>query len=131
MQEIARRIAKVSKESKLTIDEEEYVSSFKVELMDAVIQWCRGASFAEICKVNSSSWKRIYTDDSCHASIQITDQLFEGSLIRVFRRLGELLRQMAQAAQVIGNTELKEKFEKALEMLERPNSVIFCSSLYL
>ncbi|TEB25051.1 antiviral helicase [Coprinellus micaceus] len=111
MQEIARRIAKVSKESKLTIDEEEYVSSFKVELMDAVIQWCRGASFSEICK--------------------ITDQLFEGSLIRVFRRLGELLRQMAMAAKVIGNTELKEKFEKALEMLERPNSVIFCSSLYL
>lgn len=111
MQEIARRIAKVSKESKLTLDEEEYVSSFKVELMDAVIQWCRGASFSAICK--------------------ITDQLFEGSLIRVFRRLGELLRQMAMAAKVIGNTELKEKFEKALEMLERPNSVIFCSSLYL
>lgn len=51
MQEIARRIAKVSKESKLTIDEDDYVSSFKVELMDAVVQWCRGASFAEICKV--------------------------------------------------------------------------------
>jgi superfamily II RNA helicase len=51
MQEIARRIAKVSKESKLTMDEEEYVSSFKVELMEAVIQWCRGASFSEICKV--------------------------------------------------------------------------------
>ncbi|TFK24097.1 antiviral helicase [Coprinopsis marcescibilis] len=111
MQEIARRIAKVSKESKLAIDEDEYVSSFKVELMEAVVQWCRGASFADICK--------------------ITDQLFEGSLIRVFRRLGELLRQMAQAAKVIGNTELKEKFEKALEMLERPNSVIFCGSLYV
>jgi len=110
MQEIARRIAKVSKESKLTIDEDEYVKLFKVELMDAVVQWCRGASFSEICK--------------------LTDQ-FEGSLIRVFRRLGELLRQMAQAAKVIGNTELKEKFEKASEMLERPNSVIFCSSLYL
>jgi ATP-dependent RNA helicase DOB1 len=63
-------------------------------------------------------------------SSQLTDQ-FEGSLIRVFRRLGELLRQMAQAAKVIGNSELKEKFEKASEMLERPNSVIFCSSLYL
>lgn len=110
MQEIARRIAKVSRESKLVVNEDEYVSSFKVELMDAVVQWCRGASFSEICK--------------------LTDQ-FEGSLIRVFRRLGELLRQMAQAAKVIGNTELKEKFEKASEMLERPNSVIFCSSLYL
>lgn len=63
-------------------------------------------------------------------ALKLTDQ-FEGSLIRVFRRLGELLRQMAQAAKVIGNAELKEKFEKASEMLERPNSVIFCSSLYL
>ncbi|GBE84664.1 ATP-dependent RNA helicase mtr4 [Sparassis crispa] len=110
MQEIARRIAKVSKESKLAIDEEEYVKSFKVELMDAVVQWCRGASFSDICK--------------------LTDQ-FEGNLIRVFRRLQELLRQMNQAAKVIGNTELEEKFEKASEMLERPNSVIFCSSLYI
>ncbi|THG94033.1 hypothetical protein EW026_g7353 [Hermanssonia centrifuga] len=41
MQEIARRIAKVSKESKLPIVEDEYVQSFKVELMDAVVQWCR------------------------------------------------------------------------------------------
>ena len=48
---MARRIAKVSKESKLTIDEDEYISSFKVELMDAVVQWCKGASFTEICKV--------------------------------------------------------------------------------
>ncbi|RPD65355.1 antiviral helicase [Lentinus tigrinus ALCF2SS1-7] len=110
MQEIARRIAKVSKESKLPINEDDYVKSFKVELMDAVVQWCRGASFSDICK--------------------LTDQ-FEGSLIRVFRRLQELIRQMAQAAKVIGNSELQEKFEKASEMLERPNSVIFCSSLYL
>ncbi|KAH0828606.1 antiviral helicase [Lanmaoa asiatica] len=110
MQELARRIAKVSQESKLPLVEDEYVQSFKVELMDAVVQWCRGASFSDICK--------------------LTDQ-FEGNLIRVFRRLGELLRQMAQAAKVIGNSELQEKFQKASEMLERPNSVIFCSSLYL
>ena len=37
MQEIARRIAKVSKESKLPINEDDYVKSFKVELMDAVV----------------------------------------------------------------------------------------------
>ena len=53
MQEIARRIAKVSKESKLPINEDDYVKSFKVELMDAVVQWCRGASFSDICKVRS------------------------------------------------------------------------------
>ena len=131
MQEIARRIAKVSKESKLTIDEEEYISSFKVELMDAVVQWCKGASFTEICKVHlvisHSSEPRSLTT---FVFSQLTDQ-FEGSLIRVFRRLQELIRQMSQAAKVIGNIELQEKFDKASEMLERPNSVIFCSSLYL
>jgi ATP-dependent RNA helicase DOB1 len=51
MQELARRIAKVSQESKLPLVEDEYVQSFKVELMDAVVQWCRGASFSDICKV--------------------------------------------------------------------------------
>lgn len=51
MQEMARRIAKVMVESKMSIVEDEYVMSFKVELMDAVLQWCRGASFSEICKV--------------------------------------------------------------------------------
>ena len=111
LQELARRIAKVAVESKLPgIVEEEYVAGFKVELMDAVMQWCRGVSFSDICK--------------------LTDQ-FEGTLIRVFRRLAELLRQMSAAAKVIGNSELKDKFDKATEMLERPNSVIFCSSLYL
>lgn len=52
MQEIARRIAKVAVESKLPVKEDDYVQSFKVELMDAVIQWCRGASFSDICKVD-------------------------------------------------------------------------------
>ncbi|KZT54268.1 antiviral helicase [Calocera cornea HHB12733] len=110
LQEIARRIAKVTQESKLPIVEEEYVMSFKVELMDVVIRWCRGAPFGEI--------------------IKLTDQ-FEGNLIRVFRRLGELIRQMVEAAQAIGNEELKDKFQKARDMLERPNSVIFTGSLYL
>ncbi|KAG6836593.1 hypothetical protein H0H93_006336 [Arthromyces matolae] len=110
MQEVARRIAKVSKESKLEMDEDEYVTSFRIDMMDAVLQWCRGSSFADICK--------------------LTHQ-FEGNLIRVFRRLGELLRQVAQAANVVGNEELKKKFERASELLERPNTVIFASSLYL
>jgi ATP-dependent RNA helicase DOB1 len=51
MQEIARRIAKISKEAKLLVDEDQYVQSFKVEFMEAVVQWCRGASFSDIRKV--------------------------------------------------------------------------------
>ena len=60
MQEIARRIAKVSKEAKLPINEDDYVKSFKVELMDAVVQWCRGASFSDICKVRYCPVSSLY-----------------------------------------------------------------------
>jgi ATP-dependent RNA helicase DOB1 len=73
-------------------------------MMEVVLQWCKGAKFSEICK--------------------LTD-VFEGSIIRCFRRLQELLRQMGMAAAAIGNTELEEKFAKSLEMLERPNTVVF------
>lgn len=52
LQETARRIAKVSTESGIALVEDEYVQSFKVEMMDAVLQWCKGAKFSEICKVS-------------------------------------------------------------------------------
>lgn len=42
---------KVSKEAKLDIDEEEYVQSFVPAMMDVVNAWCKGNSFAQICKV--------------------------------------------------------------------------------
>jgi ATP-dependent RNA helicase DOB1 len=44
----ARIIAKVSQESKLKVNEEEYVESFKWQLMEVVFAWTQGKSFAEI-----------------------------------------------------------------------------------
>jgi ATP-dependent RNA helicase DOB1 len=44
----ARIIARVGKESKLNINEEEYIQSFKPELMEVVLGWAEGKSFAEI-----------------------------------------------------------------------------------
>ena len=34
------------------LDVEEYVASFRPDLADALFQWCRGASFAEIAKLS-------------------------------------------------------------------------------
>lgn len=45
--------------------------------------------------------------------------VYEGSLIRMFRRLEELLRQMAQAARVMGSDELEKKFEESLSKVKR------------
>lgn len=44
----ARQIAKISMESKVVVNEEEYVQGFKKELMEVVYAWCHGASFATI-----------------------------------------------------------------------------------
>ncbi|XP_013393538.1 exosome RNA helicase MTR4 [Lingula anatina] len=108
MQDGARRIAKVSNEAKLTLDEEEYVGSIKPQMMDVVHAWCNGNSFAQICKM--------------------TD-VFEGSIIRCMRRLEELLRQMCQAAKAIGNTELENKFADGIKSIKR--DIVFAASLYL
>lgn len=50
-QEYARRIAKVSIDAKMDLDEDEYVSKFKHTLMDVVLTWSKGASFLQICKM--------------------------------------------------------------------------------
>ena len=44
----ARIIAKVSLESKVSMNEEEYVQSFKPQLMEVVYSWANGGSFAQI-----------------------------------------------------------------------------------
>lgn len=108
MQDLARRIAKISVECKLEMDEENYVERFKPFLMDIVLAWCKGASFSALCKM--------------------TD-IFEGSIIRCMRRLEELLRQMCQAAKTIGNTELENKFSEGIRLLKR--DIVFAASLYL
>lgn len=108
LQQIARNVAKVSIENQLISDEEEYVKSFNPDMVEVAYQWASGAKFSEICK--------------------LTD-IFEGSIIRVLRRLEELLRQMASAAFAIGNFELKLKFEQAANSLRR--GVVFAASLYI
>ncbi|XP_034129400.1 exosome RNA helicase MTR4 isoform X2 [Drosophila guanche] len=108
MQDLARRIAKVSSECKLELDADSYVDKFKPFLMDVVLAWCKGSSFLAVCKM--------------------TD-IFEGSIIRCMRRLEELLRQMCQASKTIGNTDLENKFSEGIRLLKR--DIVFAASLYL
>ncbi|CAH1244151.1 SKIV2L2 [Branchiostoma lanceolatum] len=108
MQESARRIAKVSSEAKMSIDEEDYVESFRPHMMDVCHAWSKGATFGQICKM--------------------TD-IFEGSIIRCMRRLEELMREMCHAAKAIGNTELENKFADGITKIKR--DIVFAASLYL
>lgn len=108
LQDLARRIAKVSTEARLPVEEDSYVERLRPTLMDVVFSWCNGSSFSDLCK--------------------LTD-VFEGSIVRCMRRLEELLRQMVQASKTIGNADLEDKFNTAIRMIKR--DIIFSSSLYL
>ena len=52
IQRQARIVAKVAQESKLAVNEDEYVQSFKYQLVEVVHAWANGRSFAEIWYVN-------------------------------------------------------------------------------
>ena len=108
LRETARKVAKVSIESKLELDEEEYVQSFLDHMVNPVYAWAEGAKFSDVCKM--------------------TD-IFEGSVIRIIRRLEELLRQMVAASKQIGNAELEKKFTEGSTKIKR--DIVFAASLYL
>ncbi|GEQ67329.1 hypothetical protein JCM33374_g993 [Metschnikowia sp. JCM 33374] len=108
MQDMATQLAKTYRECKLEIAEKEYVEEFRPELMEVTYAWCKGATFTQICKM--------------------TD-VYEGSLIRMFKRLEEMIKQMVAAAKTIGNVELEQKMEKAAELVHR--DIVSAGSLYL
>ncbi|AET40683.1 ATP-dependent RNA helicase MTR4 Ecym_6303 [Eremothecium cymbalariae DBVPG len=108
MREVASKIAKIVKDSKIEIVEKDYVESFRHELMEVVYEWCKGATFTQICKM--------------------TD-VYEGSLIRMFKRLEELIKELIDVSNTIGNSALKEKMEAALSMIHR--DIVSAGSLYL
>ncbi|CAD8110149.1 unnamed protein product [Paramecium primaurelia] len=106
--EQAKYLYTVYTESKMNIDEKEYLATFKSQMMEVTLAWCQGQSFLQICKM--------------------TD-LFEGSIIRCLRRLDELIKQMEEAAKVIGNKELENKFKESSKKLKK--GIVFAASLYL
>ncbi|KAL7671785.1 hypothetical protein ACOME3_006688 [Neoechinorhynchus agilis] len=108
MQQVARRVAKVTSECKMEINIEAFVDSFKPYLMDVVRAWAEGKPFWSIVKMTT---------------------VFEGSIIRCIRRLEELLRQMSSAAKSIESDELEQKFLEAATRIKR--DIIFAASLYL
>lgn len=106
--ETASKIAKISKNCNLEIVEKDYVESFNLALVEVVFAWSNNASFSSICKM--------------------TD-IYEGSIIRALRREIELLKQLVDAAKIIGNQELVDKFDKCTELLNR--DFVQVSSLYM
>jgi ATP-dependent RNA helicase DOB1 len=103
-----KRVTQIAIESKMPLDEEKELSKISPSLMDVTYAWAKGAKFSVICTM--------------------TD-VFEGSIIRMMRRLEELLRQLAGAARAVGDLALSEKFLSGIVKIKR--DIVFAASLYL
>ncbi|XP_068654924.1 DExH-box ATP-dependent RNA helicase DExH9 [Aristolochia californica] len=107
LQDTARRVAKVQVECKVQLDVENFVSSFRPDIMEAIYAWAKGCKFHEIMEMTP---------------------VFEGSLIRAIRRLEEVLQQLIMATKSIGETQLEAKFEEGVKKIKR--DIVFAASLY-
>lgn len=108
IEDSVRKVCRVLHKHGLEGTPKKYLRKFSYEMMDVVKMWCRGHTFLEIC--NST-------------------EVFEGSIIRTFKRLEELLKQLSNAARVIGNNELENMFSDGIVKIKR--DIVFANSLYL
>lgn len=106
---IAQEISTVMIECKVpNHDPETFVGKLKPELVRPVLLWMQGKPFKEVMQ---------------------NTELFEGSVVRVVRRLEELVREIILAAKSIGHKELETKLMEGRSKLRR--GIIFAASLYL
>jgi ATP-dependent RNA helicase DOB1 len=140
MQDLARRIAKVSIDSKLQVDEEEYVqvrldlhththTHTHIHTLTHIHIHTLSFPYSQSFRTEMMDVVFAWSQGSKFSDICKMTDIFEGSIIRAMRRLEELLRQMCAAAKAIGNTELENKFAESISCIKR--DIVFAASLYL
>ncbi|XP_076864533.1 superkiller complex protein 2 [Brachyhypopomus gauderio] len=104
---VAQRIGELQRDHGLPQTAEDFVSQFKFGLTEVVYCWARGMPFAEIA--------------------QLTD-VQEGTVVRCIQRLDEVLKEVRQAARIVGDAVLGSKMETASLSIRR--DIVFTASLY-
>ncbi|KAJ2631765.1 Antiviral helicase ski2 [Coemansia sp. RSA 1290] len=91
----------------LPVSIEEYQREFRFGLMEVAYEWARGLSFINIMSLTDAQ---------------------EGIIVRCIVRIADVLKNVAAAAMLIGDTELKLKLQAASELIRR--DIVFAASLY-
>ncbi|KAJ8373170.1 hypothetical protein AAFF_G00270760 [Aldrovandia affinis] len=104
---VAQRIGELQRDCGIAQTAEEFVAQFKFGLTEVVYCWARGMPFSEIA--------------------QLTD-VQEGTVVRCIQRLDEVLKEVRQAARIVGDSVLGNKMERASLSIRR--DIVFTASLY-
>ncbi|CAL1287769.1 unnamed protein product [Larinioides sclopetarius] len=105
MREVAMEISLVQAQN--DIIDPNFVSQYNFYLVPVVYEWAKGTIFAEIMKK--------------------TD-IDEGIIVRSIQRLSELLKDVRNGANLVGDTALAKKMEDASHQIKR--DIVFAASLY-
>ncbi|XP_059090527.1 superkiller complex protein 2-like [Tigriopus californicus] len=103
----ATRIGQVQKDCGMEQAVQDYVEQFNFGLVEVVYEWARGMPFSEITR--------------------LTD-VQEGVIVRTIQRLDETLRDVKDAARVIGEPVLYQKMDESSNIVKR--DIVFAASLY-
>jgi len=104
----AKKLQLIQVEAKVDINAKSYLGQFKDNMIMIVLAWVQGKTFRECTDM---------TND------------FEGNIVRMFRRIEELLRQLIDAVKSTGNEELVAKFTQGQFAITR--GIAFAASLYI
>lgn len=104
---VAQRIGELQRDCGIAQTAEDFVAQFKFGLTEVVYCWARGMPFSEIA--------------------QLTD-VQEGTIVRCIQRLDEVLKEVRQAARIVGDSVLGSKMERASLAIRR--DIVFTASLY-
>ena len=107
--DMAVHLAQLQAEHGVQLDAEAYPKTvLHFGLVEAVLHWAEGMSFAEVAG---------YTD------------IPEGTIVRCVTRLHETCRELGSVARLIGDAQLGELVAEAATAVKR--DIVFCSSLYV
>jgi superfamily II RNA helicase len=110
VKELAQNVSVVSNECGLVLDSAKYVAAFKPDLLAITYAWVSGSA-------------------KTFADLTAMSDLFEGTIIRLFRRLDEMCNQLIKAANAIGEKTLKDRLEEGQKKMKR--GIMFAGSLYI
>ncbi|GFR25640.1 helicase SKI2W [Trichonephila clavata] len=105
IRQVAMDISVVQSENQIM--DPNFVSQYNFYLVPVVYEWAKGTIFAEIMKK--------------------TD-IDEGIIVRSIQRLSELLKDVRNGANLVGDTVLAKKMEDASHQIKR--DIVFAASLY-
>jgi len=104
---IATKIGKVQRDCNLPEPVGDFVDQFKFGLVEVVHEWAHGLPFDKIMELT---------------------EVQEGIVVKCIQRLDETLRDVRNAAKLVGDPGLAEKMERVSTAIKR--DIVFAASLY-